>query len=63
VLSSDDLKARVRSMVEMHPDRAQVSTWRIVSQGTVDALNASMRGRLPDSVRESYDSVRRRIES
>lgn len=63
ILSAEALKARVRGMVELHPDRAQVSTWRIVSQGTVDALNASMRGRLPESVEESYDSVRRRIES
>jgi hypothetical protein len=63
VLSAVDLRARVRGMVELHPDRAQVSTWRIVSQGTVDTLNASLRGRLPESVKESYDSVRRRIET
>ena len=62
VLSADDLKARIAALVRLHPERAKVSTWRVVSQGTVDALNASMRGRLIDSVDESYRELRRQIE-
>lgn len=62
-ISAEDLAARVAALIRLHPERANISAWRIVSQGTVDALDASTRGRLPESVEESYRSLRRKIDA
>jgi len=60
VVDDAGIRNHIRGLVKQHPERATVSTWRIVTQGSVDALDASVHGRLrtPD---EAYRDLRRQI--
>ncbi len=55
------LRSHVAELVRLHPERQAFSTWRIVTQGAVDLLDATARGRAPDSPREAYRTISRRL--
>lgn len=61
LVSDPDLRAHVSALVKLHPERSSVSTWRIVTQGAVDALDTTARGNLLDAPGEAYRTIRRRI--
>jgi hypothetical protein len=61
LVSDEGVRSHVAALVKLHPERSSVSTWRIVTQGTVDVLDVTARGKAPDSPTESYRAVRRRI--
>jgi hypothetical protein len=59
-IGEGELRSLVRELVQIHPERARVSTWRIVTQGAVDALDRFARG-LGAEAGESYARVTRTI--
>jgi hypothetical protein len=61
IASDDILGGHVSALIKLHPERASVSTWRIVAQGVVDVLDATARGKELESPNEAYRSIRRRI--
>jgi hypothetical protein len=61
VLNDDAIRRHTAGLVKLHPERSSVSTWRVVTQGVVDALDASARGSFTDSAEQAYRRVRSRI--
>lgn len=61
LLTEADMRAHVSALVKLHPERSSVSTWRIVMQGAVEALDTSARGKRVEPPSEAYRAIRRRI--
>ena len=63
VLSETELREYVARLMEAHPEFSQVSKWRVVVTGTVEALDTRIQGDVLPPAEQLHEDIMTRLRS